>query len=287
LRKIINFCYIIDFRDPWARSQWQQKPKYLYQKIEKRLDLFFENQTLQTADVAIFNTDQLKKEFTIFYQNTSIPQKFHFISNGFDPELRSQYTNGRTETKKSRITLLHTGTLYKRRNPQIIFDSLVEFKKTFPERAKLIDLKFIGFIGDELKYLQQYIKDNSLSENIEFYSKLSYEKIIDEMKYADWLLLLQPGTTFQIPAKFYDYLLVDKPIWGVLEKNSVGESAINRLNIGFVSNCHSPESILDFFKFITSKKTNDFIPNTSELQKYSIPFLIDQFEEIILNHKNI
>ena len=287
LRKIINFYYIVDFRDPWSRSQWQNKTKHFYEKIENKLDIFFEEKTLEIADVAIFNTEQLKKEFTLFYDKTEIHKKFHFIPNGFDPELRNEVSEIRKyNTKKNRIVIIHTGTLYKKRNPQIIFEGLIKFRQTNPETAKNIEIRFIGSLTEELKYLEQIIKTNCLSDQIKFQSKVPYNKVLEEMKNADWLLLLQPGTTFQIPAKFYDYLLVSKPIWGVLEENSVGESTIKQLNIGHVSHCQSVDSIVEFFKIITNKKMVNFTPDKSELQKYSLPFLVDQFEQIILNNKN-
>ena len=289
LRKITNFYYIVDFRDPWARSQWQQSTKHLYQRIEKRLDLFFEGKTLKTADVAIFNTEQLQVDFAEYYANTPIPEKFHFVSNGFDPELKVQYSaNGSYGKRKSnRITLLHAGTLYKKRNPQVILEGLLEFRELHPEEAKAIELNFIGTLSEDLRYLLQYIIDHELTENVKFRSKLSYDKILEEMKAADWMLLLQPGTTFQIPAKFFDYLLVDKPIWGVLERNSVGEKAIKQLNIGYVSDCNSIKSILEFFKFVSTGKKPDFIPNQVQLQRYSLPFLADQLERIILNNGSV
>jgi glycosyltransferase involved in cell wall biosynthesis len=285
LRKFLNFVYIVDFRDPWARSQWQQERTYLYQKIEKKFDLFFERQTLKAADVAIFNTEQLRKDFAEYYADNSIPQKFNFISNGFDPELKVMHSiNGSTDKRKTkRITLLHAGTLYKKRNPEVIFEGLSKFRESHPEEAKAVELNFIGTLSEDLIYLRQYIIDKKLTENVKFQSKLSYDEILAEMRAADWMLLLQPGTTFQIPAKFFDYLLVDKPIWGVLEQNSVGEKAIKQLNIGFVSDCNSVNSILEFFEFISNKKNPEFKPDQTQLMRYSLPFLTDQLEGVILN----
>lgn len=289
LRKFLNFVYIVDFRDPWARSQWQQEHIYLHQKIEKKLDIFFERQTLKAADVAIFNTEQLRKDFAEYYANNSISQKFHFVSNGFDPELKLQHsTNGSTDKKKiKRITLLHAGTLYKKRNPEVIFEGLLKFRESHPEEAKAIELNFVGTLSEDLLYLRHYVVDNRLTENVKFQSKLSYDRILEEMRTADWMLLLQPGTTFQIPAKFFDYLLVDKPIWGVLEQSSVGEKAIKQLNIGFVSDCNSVSSILEFFKFISNEKSPEFNPDQTQLMRYSLPLLTDQLERIILNNGRV
>lgn len=289
LRKFLNFVYIVDFRDPWARSQWQQEHIYLHQKIEKKLDIFFERQTLKAADVAIFNTEQLRKDFAEYYANNSISQKFHFVSNGFDPELKLQHsTNGSTDKKKiKRITLLHAGTLYKKRNPEVIFEGLLKFRESHPEDAKAIELNFVGTLSEDLLYLRHYVVDNRLTENVKFQSKLSYDRILEEMRTADWMLLLQPGTTFQIPAKFFDYLLVDKPIWGVLEQSSVGEKAIKQLNIGFVSDCNSVSSILEFFKFISNEKSPKFNPDQTQLMRYSLPLLTDQLERIILNNGRV
>ena len=218
---------------------------------------------------------------------TPLPQKFHFISNGFDPEFKVKHsTNGSIGKRNTnRITLLHAGTLYKKRNPEMIFEGLLKFKESYPEEAKAVELNFVGTLSEDLLYLPQYVIENELTENVKFQSKLSYDEILAEMRAADWMLLLQPGTTFQIPAKFFDYLLVDKPIWGVLEQNSVGEKAIKKLGIGHVSNCQSVGSIVEFFKLLTSGKKLNFKPVPTELQKYSIPYLVERFEQIVLNNQ--
>lgn len=286
LRMLKKFVYIVDFRDPWARSQWQESPRHIYQKITKILDLFFEKMTLKNADLALFNTQQLKNDFDNYYEGSSLQLKFNFISNGFDPELREKYSRNLLEKTRinNSITILHAGTLYKKRNPQKIFEGLIKFRDIYPEKAKLIHLKFLGTLSSDLSYLEQFVKDYDLSDQIIFMPKLSYKKTLSEMGKADWLLLLQPGTTFQIPAKFFDYILFKLPIWGVLEENSVGENTINKLNTGYISYCHSVDSIIEFFKYITNDEVKYFNINETELEEFSVPHLVDRFESILENH---
>lgn len=284
LRRFRRFTYIVDFRDPWGRSQWGSVLKTTYQRAEKRLDLYFERQTIRSADVIIFNTPALKEDFARYYQDQRLAEKSYVITNGFDPDFRdrpaSRPKNSRNG-KSEKIVLLHTGTLYKKRDPRTIFEGLKLFRQSHPQRAARLELVFIGGLAEEFAHLNETIREEGLADNIILQPSIPYEQVLERSRNADWLILLQPGTKIQIPAKFFDYILVNRPIWGVVEKDSVGERMIRELGIGQVSDCRSPESIAQFFEQITSRKPPVFSPREAEIMKYSVPSLVQKLETIL------
>lgn len=284
LRKINKFNYVADFRDPWARSQWDNENVYFYQRFQKRLDLFFEKQTIHLADIIIFNTDYLKRDFERFYHQEELGSKAYVLTNGYDEQKRIEVKNEMREKSKKndeKIVILHTGTIYKRRNPQIIFEGLMKFKKQFPELADKIEIKFIGSFESNFQYLADFISKNSLVNNIFFIPKVPYQEVLTEMMKADWLLLLQPHTTIQIPAKFYDYITVNKPIWAVVEKDSIAQEMVEKLQLGYVTECNSISSVVNFFKQITKNKAEIIKPNEKELINYAISNIASRLDNIL------
>ncbi|GEM_PF-5504994 len=289
LRRFSRFVYIADFRDPWALSQWDVENETLIEKLYRRLDRHFERRTIKQADVLIFNTEFLKNLYESHYASFgSLDRKGYVIPNGFDPEIRSNHRENSPEDYKpessEKIRILHTGTLYKKRNPQMILEGLAAYAKQHPEQAGKIEITFVGSVSPSLSFLHELIEQLHLTKQVSFQPSLPYQEVMERSKQADWLLLLQPGTSVQVPAKFFDYLLVNKPIWGVLEIPSVGQKMIEELRVGYVSDCQSLDAIVAFFEYLTSGQNHRLLPDEKKLESYSMPHLVKQFEEILAKH---
>ncbi|NOX36463.1 MAG: glycosyltransferase family 4 protein [Calditrichaeota bacterium] len=283
LRRLISFTYVTDFRDPWARSQWSKEVRNLYEKTARYLDLRYEEKTLKIADVLIFNNDVLLQEYLSCYPNSGIREKSAVLTNGFDPQftdlkqvLAPKATRGLDE-----IVIIHAGTLYKKRDPRKIFDAFIQFREQQPEVARRIRFKFLGHITPDLQYLHAYVQENQLSSQVEFLPSQPYEVALAAMKDADWLLILQPVTRIQVPAKFFDYLTIPRPIWGVVEPHSISEKLIHQLGVGVVSYNDSRKSLIEFFEFIGREPQPRFQPDASEMQKFMVPNIVRRLEEIL------
>jgi len=211
LKLFISFKYVVDFRDPWAQSQWEKEFHEYHERIAHFLDERLEEQTIRRADFVLFNTKHLRNQYLRVYQNYGLKKKSRVITNGFDPELvpnKMSLLYKHMNLSNDEITIIHTGTLYKKRTPNVILETFFDFYQKFPEKAKKIKLIFMGNIDKELLFITRYVHELDLGKNVLFYSNRTYEEALIEMRKADWLLILQPGTKIQIPAKFFDYLLI-------------------------------------------------------------------------------
>lgn len=286
LKTFMDFTYVADFRDPWAHSQWSRELDEPHQKIAKKWDLALEKRTIGRANILIFNNENLKEEYFKFYGPNHIRHKSFVLSNGYDPQQVG--ANRDITCKKTRcqqeVVIIHTGTLYKKRNPLSIFEALKKFRQEQPHNSTRIILRFLGHVTPDLEYLDQYVRQQGLADQVSFIDNKPFEAAIEDMQNSDWLLLLQPLTTIQIPAKFFDYLTVDRPVWGVVERNSISESLIKQLNIGFVSYHDSIESIIDFFRMAVSGESITYQVNRPLLDSFRVPRIVKNFETILLRH---
>ncbi len=294
LHRWLRFVYIADFRDPWARSQWTHEQDHLYQRLQHRLDAAFEAQTIREADLLIYNTDHLREDFQNHYGNRSLKGRAFTLTNGFDPEIASRLGNGQPQSctpgNNRRLVIRHTGNLYKKRNPEPILRALAQVKNRFPEVATNITLEFIGSLDRELTHLPALARELGLKDQVVFLPSRPYLEVLKQLQEADWLLLLQPGTTIQVPAKFFDYLLSGKPIWAVVEPDSVGECLVKEMGNGFVSYSSQPQTLVSFFEQLISGSLKSVPPRNELLERFSAPRLVEQLEEILLasmgNHPN-
>ncbi len=285
LRKILKFQYVVDFRDPWARSQWSKETRFLHEKLYRKLDIHFEKRTIRRADTLIFNNEVLFEEYQRCYPEWKLESKALVLTNGFDPDLTdldSVFAPRKTRGE-DKIVIIHAGTLYKKRDPRNIFEALLKFKSEKPEQARRIVLKFVGHVTPDLHYLYQFVEDHQLNDQIQFLPVLPYEQALNEMMAADWLLILQPVTRIQVPAKFFDYLIIPRPIWGVVEPDSISERLIKQLNIGHVSFNEKLDSILEFFRFVSENPAPQFVPDKEVLQRFMISNIVRQLEQNLLS----
>ncbi len=285
LRSVMGFRYVVDFRDPWARSQWSRETRTLYEKVARRLDIHFEQRTLRRADAIVFNNEVLFEEYQRSYPSYHLEQKSVVLTNGFDPDVGDEtvifgerHTRGEPD-----IVIIHAGTLYKKRDPRNIFSALLTLREEMPTEVQRLRFKFLGHVTPDLHYLFDFVKENELEQQVEFLPPRPYQQALQEMMNADWLLILQPVTRIQVPAKFFDYLLMPRPIWGVVEPDSISERLIQQLHVGRVSYNDDPESILQFFRHVLSEKQSRFAPNQENLEQFMVPNIVARLENVLLN----
>ncbi len=285
LHRWVDFIYITDFRDPWARSQWSKEVRNAYEKTARYLDLRYEQKTLKTADILIFNNEVLQKEYWDCYPDSGIREKSVVVTNGFDPQLTDieRVWAPRSTRGKPEMVIIHAGTLYKKRDPYNIFQAFLKFREAYPDVGGRVRFKFLGHVTPDLQYLYRFVEEQQLQNQVAFLPSRPYQAALQEMQRADWLLILQPVTRIQVPAKFFDYLTVPRPIWGVVEPGSISEKLIQRLRVGLVSYNSVEASIMQFFHFLRTHPGPSFEPDSREMQKFMVPNIVRQLETVLLS----
>ncbi len=208
LKFITGKPLVVDFRDPWMTNPFRSD----YSAFRNAMEAFLERKVIEHADVVISNTNELQAEF--FRRFSSQPKsKFVSLLNGFDPD---DYETEQQQdvTPRRCLTITHTGFLYGRRDPKQFLEGLaVTAKRATVDRTK-IRVVFAGSI--QLPYdLPTHLASMKIDDLVVLQGQVSYQESLAHLRSADLLLLLQPGTSTQVPSKLFEYIAVKKPILAI------------------------------------------------------------------------
>ncbi len=209
LKKQTGVHWIADFRDPWAKKEWRNPEMTAF---KRRVNVRYEAKTLRSADRIIMNTPEMLE---IYLQAMpELAQRAEVVPNGYDPA-DYQMLPSPPSRNGGPFCLLHTGTLYRGRSPVPFLRAWGEAVRSgrMPTSAMLV--KFIGSVSNFAAEIEALSREYGLGDWIELVPPVPHRQCLVEMTRADALLLLQPGTRIQIPAKIYEYIAVRKPIFAI------------------------------------------------------------------------
>lgn len=228
LSRRFNIAWVADFRDPMARIPfyWSRKGKRLkkarWERLEKRI--------VAKADAVILNTDRMKKEFENVY-GEKVYQKLYCVTNGFDSELFKKYEEIEP-AQGDRLIITHAGSLYGSRNPIALFEAM----------ALAIAAGRIPKEGIRLNLLGSYVRDWGLPEKMDeltlgsvvnLLAAVPHRECLMSMAASHVLLVIQPESIIQVPAKLYEYMALRRPILALAPEGAVGD-LIREGNLGIL-----------------------------------------------------
>ena len=222
LKRLTGVPLVLDFRDPWAASPYQVKRGKLF----KRIDAWLERRVVQSADLLVANTEELRHDFLQRYPDLS-PDRVVVITNGFE-----DYLPDLARGMDSALKLTHVGALYSSRNP----GPLLEAARNLIERGRVdqlqIKLRFIGGIEMADSVIARILASPCLAKSVEVIPRIAYEESLRAMSESDMLIIYQPGYPLQIPRKLYDYMASRRPILCIAEPGSATWSLVGRYSLG-------------------------------------------------------
>ncbi len=267
LKKMSGKQLVLDFRDPWAISRWDRGNPVRY-----GLERIIEKICISSADLVFFVTEKMRDEYARLY-GAKVSHKFKVFYNGFDPEdFPEQKATAQKKQSKGPRRFVHLGTLYKRRNPVPLFLAIKQLHdqgKISPEKARF---EFIGSVFSELSFIQSKIDELGIREYITFTPPISFDQSIATMYAADVLLLIQPDTDLQIPAKLFEYIYTQKPILAIAEENSATHQVLRESGLGILAPTKKIDAIAEAIETLMNnpqrfKSTQEFIDRFN-YQKY-------------------
>jgi glycosyltransferase involved in cell wall biosynthesis len=275
---------VLDFRDPWVRSPWrqQQRSRAGYERVRERIIEKLEKWVVEQADQVVSVTTAMKNQFVEHYPY--LPEsKFKVFYNGYDPDqTRLTYPAGSAEKQKGqrRISFLHTGTLYRRRDPTPIFHAIRNLTAEKLICRDTVTFYFLGEISESLVHVKELANALGIDDIVKFLAPVDYKRSLDYMFKSDVLLLLQPYTNVQIPGKFFDYICYEKPIFAIGEPASEVERLIQD-RFGIFANYHNLDMIMDgIIKMVKNPHFNSG-KIVSNRQCFDISKAIRDFEIIL------
>lgn len=203
LKKALGIKWIADLRDPWTDIYYYSQ--FNHTPLARRIDLGFERQVVETADVVVTVSEDVKR---IFATKSSFPieDKIHVIPNGFDQD---DFTE-KPVPKEIRKVITYTGTI----SEAYDIDRFLEALKGLDEQLKSSVL--LRFVGNMPPSVIQKFRDSGLE--IELTGYVDHTKSIEYLMRSDLLLLVIPRVKNNqgiLTGKFFEYLASRKPILAI------------------------------------------------------------------------
>jgi glycosyltransferase involved in cell wall biosynthesis len=230
LQRSLKVRWVADFRDPIhgnvARVSMIE-PKALLDKMEKWLLKRYDRFVALRADILLANTEtharQLKMEYGL--------EHVHVVRNSYDP---ADYEGLLNLPRFPLYTIAHVGSVYGRRNPEVLFKALSRIvEEASPERPAL-ELIFLGLGGNTLA---EQIEQFGLSDYVKVREQVPHDQALEVMCRSHLLLLIKATGKWslgQIPGKFFEYIGSRNRILCIGPKGSEVASLIREHDLGEV-----------------------------------------------------
>jgi hypothetical protein len=245
LHRLTGIFWIADFRDSMTEEDYP--PDYTTRRIYR----WIEHQTVKRCTRAVFTTPGTLRMYAERYPE--IPQnRWAIIANGYDEEnfieaekmITSRGVRPYAPTKNHPITLVHSGLLYpSERDPSAFFAALAELRRT--GRVSPSNLKIILRASGYEDHYRRCLREMGVEDLVFLEPPLSYRDALVEMLQADGLLIFQASNcNHQIPAKIYEYLRAQRPIFALTDPKGDTANLLKTLGIDTIVPLDSKEQIM-------------------------------------------
>ena len=237
---------VLDLRDPWASDEWLDQEDYRFRMwMQKKL----ERLCVRCADCVILNTDRLRQNFVATYPK-KWAHKFIAIPNGVDDHIVkpvAEYVSlSKPRKEDAPLTLCHPGSIYWHRSLMPIIEAIRHLKQS----GEQVQFEQIGLVTHPPDLAERLVEWD-LPE-VHLRGRLSHEATLQQMANSDVLVVIQPMSTLQVPAKLYEMLIFRKPIL-VITKDGATADLIKEYGVGFIADPSSTENIVSTIRSLDSQ----------------------------------
>lgn len=211
LKSMCDVRWVADFRDPWSRAPWG-KPG------SARAHQWLESRVIKRADAVLLNTPELHREFAQWY-GPDISKRFHVVANGYDADILEPYASA-VPTAASPLIVTHAGNLYGARNPVPLLEGLGKCLREGSIPSDGIRLRLVGKIASVFN-VDQAIARLGLNDIVIRTAPVTHDESLAILAASHVLVVIQPVTTLQVPAKLYEYVGLRRPILALAEDGAV------------------------------------------------------------------
>lgn len=212
---------VLDFMDPWAATTWSWSKPRLFWWIDRKLEKFI----VKRADFIVANTETLRQDF--IDRLGVAPERVEVLTCGYDANDFEPARQDSPASPDSPFTVTHTGTFYKRRSPL----SFLKAVKRLVDQGEIpIDRLRINFVGRNSvrdPELFELMKDPVIQEVMHHEPWVPHDHVLEYLYASHLLLLVQPDTKLQIPAKLYEYAATRRPVLALCDREGAVDQIMN------------------------------------------------------------
>ena len=246
LKVIFRKPLVIDFMDPWGACTWSWSKPKIFQWIDLRLEGF----VARRADFIVANTDTLREDFI---ERLKIPaERVGVITCGYDADDFAGFTESHPsdfQIISSKLgpgqpfTVTHTGSFYKRRSPLMFLRAVKRLLDQNKIDHESFRVNLVGRNSVRDPELDSLLAEPWVSEIVNFVPWIPHDEIMGYLNSSDLLLLVQPDTKLQIPAKLYEYVVTGKPVLALCDVDGAVDRIIRKEGWGEVVSNEDVNSI--------------------------------------------
>ena len=236
LAKYFNCPLVLDYRDPWNCN-----PYYSFSSdILTRKSRAAEARICQAASHVIANTEELRERLVAEYGD--LRDRCTWIPNGFAREVLTpeQISPGPMDTSSTSLgyELCHFGTVYGKRTPRVLLQAVWELFQNDQLQPETIRLRFVGGWDTTDRDCERYAVDLEKQGFLRREPPISHAACLREMQRSSVLLVLQPDSPLQVPAKIYEYVATGRPLLliggegataNLVARHALGISSVNEV----------------------------------------------------------
>ncbi|HPG73111.1 MAG TPA: glycosyltransferase [Bacteroidales bacterium] len=237
-----RIAWIADYRDCWSNNlNLGSFEKCFYRPIERRI------MKSCTCIVTVSETYVEKIREVTGHKNIQT------VYNGYWGEM---FTDTLPKPDNESMCLFYSGTIYPYQRLEIFLEGMRKFVAQLGNPK--FQMKFVGleFFPEQLQRLKMNAK--GLEAYVHTTPRFTLDQSITELKKADALLMLASESHFQLYAKVFEYLAVQKPVLMVVDDHGEVAEMLRSKNVGIMAN--TADEVCNALAKLYLKWENDDMP---------------------------
>lgn len=235
LAKYFHRPLVLDYRDPWnCNPYYSFSSKFLTERSRS-----LEGKVCGAAVHVVANTEELRARLIEEYG--ALRNRCTWIPNGFDRAVLSSdevCSDPSAKEGTAGYELCHFGTVYGKRTPRVLLHAMWELFQEGRLKADTIRLRFVGGWDTTDQECERYAVLLEKQGLLRREPPVSHSACLREMQRSSVLLVLQPDSPLQIPAKIYEYVATGRPLLliggegataNLVDRHALGISSPNQL----------------------------------------------------------
>jgi hypothetical protein len=256
--------WVADFRDPWTlcSTRYKNRPS-----IIKNIDSRSEIKILKEATKVIFTAKTTEQVYKNYYPQFA--DKFDTIYNSFDQVSSINDTHSSETEKSSKLNFFFFGRFRELSPAYPLMEIFNRIASKDPIILDNIEVSYIGSMRQEDIRMAELMNLTHIFKQV---SPILHDKSLSFLNNADLLLLsTDPGRFEIIPAKLWDYLPSNTPIFSIAPNPEIHEilkSTARGVSFSPTDIEASSNYLIDFIRNKNLKSTPKLKPDKS-ISKYS------------------
>jgi hypothetical protein len=258
--------YVLDFRDPWGLEYYAEEVRR--PAWARKVDHGIICRMFERAQAVVFQFESIAECYVRAFPGALDREKIYIIPNGFEGAVETF-----VHVTGARCKVLYAGTLHTYRYDTLL-EGLVRLKRKDPERAKQLQLLFVG---EGLQELADRVADLDILDLVEIAPPTSHAEIRRLQQEAHALLVLgrtpgRKGHELVAGAKLFGYLQAGRPIIGIVPGDETRRT-LGQVGNSMIADADSPIEVVAVFERVIdawSKGTlESLVPNRAACEAYS------------------